>query len=72
MWIIYCICIIGSWICSAFIQVCDLVELAKAQWDMDVSAVIATIIGIVGVAANLKPAHILMNRYTERSKDTQT
>ncbi|MCR5735137.1 MAG: HXXEE domain-containing protein [Lachnospiraceae bacterium] len=40
--------------------------LIHTKWNMGVSAVIGTIIGIVGVAANLKQAHMLMNRYMER------
>jgi len=43
--------------------------LLHTKWDMGLSATIGTIIGIAGVAANLKLAHMLMNRYTERRQE---
>ena len=42
--------------------------LVNTKWDMNVPAMIGTLIGIAGVAANLKLAHMLMNRYDSRSK----
>ena len=49
------------------IAICGLVEITKAEWAMGVSAMIGTFIGIVGVAANLKLAHMLMDWYRKRS-----
>ena len=42
--------------------------LIHTKWDMSVFAVIGTIIGIAGVAANLKLAHLLMGWYDICSK----
>ena len=42
--------------------------LIHTKWDMGTFAVIGTLIGIVGVAANLKLAHVLMERYDRRAK----
>ena len=40
--------------------------LIHTKWDMSLSAIIGTIAGIAGVVANLKLAHMLMNRYIGR------
>ncbi len=45
--------------------------LIYTKWAMDISAIVGTIIGIVGVAANLKLAHTLMDRYDRSAKGDQ-
>ena len=42
--------------------------LVHTKWDMNVPAIIGTIIGIAGVAANLKLAHMLMEWYDRGTK----
>lgn len=42
--------------------------LINTKWDMDISAVIGILIGIVGVATNLKLAHMLMEKYDRKTK----
>ena len=46
----------------------SLLLLIHTKWDMGTFAVIGTFIGIVGVAANLKLAHVLRERYDRRAK----
>ena len=42
--------------------------LMHAKWNMEVSAIVGIIIGIAGVAVNLKLAHMMMEWYDRRTK----
>ena len=46
----------------------SLLLLIHTKWDMGTPAMIGTLMGIVGVAANLKMAHMLMERYDRKTK----
>ena len=47
----------------------SLLMLIHTKWDMGTPAMIGTLMGIVGVAANLKMAHMLMERYDRGKKE---
>ena len=57
---------IPSLITSLLTLLPSIMLLIQTKWDMSLSAIIGTIVGIAGVAANLKLAHMLMNRYIGR------
>ena len=59
---------IPSLITSILTLLPSIMLLVHTKWDMNVPAMIGTLIGIVGVAANLKLAHVLMDRYDSRAK----
>ena len=61
---------IPSLITSILTLLPSIMLLMHTKWDMGLSAIIGTIIGIAGVAANLKLAHMLMNWYMKRRKIT--
>ena len=59
---------IPSLITSILTLLPSIMLLVHTKWDMNVPAMIGTLIGIAGVAANLKLAHMLMKWYDRRTK----